>query len=82
MRARLLRSALLASAVAVLLVGLPLVWVGAVLLLQQGHEELDEHAASVHMVVLVQREQTLEELRPRLDALLRQDNPKLVPPGI
>src|SRR5205085_11306947 len=45
----------------------------AVLLLEQGHEELDEHAAAVHMLVVVRRDQSLETLRPRLNALLAQE---------
>jgi signal transduction histidine kinase len=65
-RARLLRSSLLASAVAVLLVGVPLVVLGAVLLERQGHEELAEHTAVVHMLVAMRQNQPLETLRSRV----------------
>ena len=66
MRARLLRSSLLASAVAVLLIGIPLVWVGAWGLERQAHEELREHAGTIHMLVVMGRDQPLPDLRRQI----------------
>ena len=70
MRARLLRSSLLASAVAVLLVGLPLVVVGGMLLNRQGREELNEHALAVHVAALGSRGQPLDTLQRRVVDML------------
>ncbi|HKG48995.1 MAG TPA: HAMP domain-containing sensor histidine kinase [Actinomycetales bacterium] len=72
MRARLLRSSLLAAAVAVLLLGLPLVTAGSWLLERQGHEELEEHAAAIHMVVAVHPGQPLATLRHRIESTLHE----------
>jgi len=71
-RARLLRSSLLAAAVAVLLLGLPLLTAGCWLLQRQGHKELEEHAAAVHTVVVVQPGQPLPALRRRIERTLQE----------
>jgi signal transduction histidine kinase len=71
-RARLLRSSLLASAVAVLLVGVPLVVLGAMLLQRQAHEELAEHATAVQLVVVLRRGQPLSDLRQAVQDLMSE----------
>jgi signal transduction histidine kinase len=69
-RARLLRSSLLASAVAVLLVGVPLVLLGAMLLQRQGREELAEHTSAVHLVVVLRGDEPA--LRQRVQDMLSE----------
>jgi signal transduction histidine kinase len=71
-RARLLRSSLLASAVAVLLVGVPLMVLGAALLYRQAHEELEEHTAVVHMVVVTRMGEPLDSLRPKVEQAVNE----------
>jgi hypothetical protein len=73
-RARLLRSSLLASAVAVVLVGLPLAVLGSLLLLREGREELREHTDAVHMVVLMRGDEPLEQVRGRVVRFWRGDS--------
>lgn len=73
MRARLLRSSLLASAVAVLLIGIPLVWVGAWGLERQAHEELREHAGTIHMLVVMGQDQPLPAMRRQIESALSEE---------